>query len=377
MKGFRYYGMVAAFMVAVLALSGCGQQAAQQSEVQVNTYKLAASDAQIPTSFNGTVTAENKTAIHARVSGHVVEKYVKGGEHVTKGQPLYRLDSRQYEANLASAQATAAGSSASYQNALRDLNRYQTLASEDAIARQTVDNQQAVAQEQEAQLQANQAAIQIARDNLQDTVIYAPFDGTLEMDAIDIGTYVTAGSTTLVTLDSSDPVYVQFSMSESEYLSFMKSHNMTSLDNSTQLQLRLADGTIYPYMGTLVQAAKNLDSGTGNLIMKASFPNPNHLLLPNMYATIVSPGDIIKGAILVPTKAITQVLDKSFVFVVDADGTVKQTPVETGGTQGIYTIVKSGVKPGQDVVVDGLTKVRNDMKVKATELSKSQLESEK
>lgn len=377
MKRFRYYGMVAAFMVAVLALSGCGQQAAQQSDVQVNTYKLAASDAQIPTSFNGTVTAENKTAIHARVSGHVVEKYVKGGEHVTKGQALYRLDSRQYQANLASAQATAAGSSAAYQNAMRDLNRYQTLANEDAIARQTVDNQQAVAQEQQAQLEANQAAIQIAQDNLEDTVIYAPFDGTLEMDAIDIGTYVTAGSTTLVTLDSSDPVYVQFSMSEAEYLSFMKSHNMNSLDNSTQLQLRLADGTIYPYMGTLVQAAKNLDSGTGNLIMKASFPNPDHLLLPNMYATVVSPGDIIKGAILVPTKAITQVLDKSFVFVVDADGTVKQTPIETGGTQGIYTIVKSGVKPGMDVIVDGLTKVRNDMKVKATELSKSQLESEK
>lgn len=377
MKRFRYYGVVAAFMVAVLALSGCGQQANQQSEVQVNTYKLAASDTQIPTSFNGTVTAENKTAIHARVSGHVVEKYVKGGEHVTKGQALYRLDSRQYQANLASAQATAAGSSAAYQNAMRDLNRYQVLANEDAIARKTLDNQQAVAQEQEAQLQANQAAIQIAQDNLDDTVIYAPFDGTLEMDAIDVGTYVMAGSTTLVTLNSSDPVYVQFSMSESEYLSFMKSHNMNSLDNATQLQLRLADGTIYPYMGTLVQAAKNLDSGTGNLIMKASFPNPDHLLLPNMYATIVSPGDIIKGAILVPTKAIAQVLDKSFVYVVDADGTVKQTPIETGGTQGIYTIVKSGVKPGMNVVVDGLTKVRNDMKVKATEVSKSQLESEK
>lgn len=85
MKGFRYYGMVNAFMVAVLALSGCGQQAAQQSEVQVNTYKLAASDAQIPTSFNGTVTAENKTAIHARVSGHVVESMLRAGNMLQRG----------------------------------------------------------------------------------------------------------------------------------------------------------------------------------------------------------------------------------------------------------------------------------------------------
>ena len=102
-----------------------------------------ATDTQIATSFNGTVTSQNSTAIHARVSGHVVEKYVNGGEQVVKGQPLFRLDSRQYEANLASAQANAASSNASYLNAERDLQRYQQLANEDAIARQTLDTQAA------------------------------------------------------------------------------------------------------------------------------------------------------------------------------------------------------------------------------------------
>lgn len=211
---------------------------------------------------------------------------------------------------------------------------------------------------------------------MQDTVIYAPFDGTLEMDDVDLGAYVTAGSTTLVTINTVDPVYVEFAMSEAEYLDFMKNKQGQNLAN-VPLQLRLSDGSIYQYTGTLVQAAKNLDSTSGQLMFKASFPNPQHMLLPNMYASVVSPGDIIKDAILVPTKAITYVLDKSFVFTVDENGKVTQTPVETSGTQGIYTIVKSGIKPGTTVVVDGLTKIRNGVTVNPTALTKDQIEKTK
>ncbi|SUP41413.1 efflux RND transporter periplasmic adaptor subunit [Veillonella criceti] len=376
MSKFRFSGALVAIMAMMLVVAGCGKEEARPNEVAVNTYKITATDTQIATSFNGTITAQNKTAIHARVSGHVVEKYVKGGQQVVKGQPLFRLDSRQYEANLASAQATAASTNASYLNSERDLQRYQQLANEDAIARQTLDTQASTAEQQRAALEANEAAVRIAQDNLQDTVIYAPFDGTLEMDDIDLGSYVTAGSTTLVTINTVDPVYVQFAMSESEYLDFMKNKQGQSLDN-LPLQLRLSDGSIYQYTGTLVQAAKNLDSSSGQLIFKASFPNPEHMLLPNMYASVVSPGDIIKGAILVPTKALTQVLDKSFVYTVDESGTVTQVPVVTSGTQGIYTIVKSGLKPGETVVVDGLTKIRNGVKVNATALTKDQVEKTK
>lgn len=286
------------------------------------------------------------------------------------------MDSRQYEANLASAQANAASSNASYLNAERDLQRYQQLANEDAIARQTLDTQASTTEQQKAALAANDAAVRIAQDNLQDTVIYAPFDGTLEMDDVDLGAYVTAGSTTLVTINTVDPVYVEFAMSEAEYLDFMKNKQGQNLAN-VPLQLRLSDGSIYQYTGTLVQAAKNLDSTSGQLMFKASFPNPQHMLLPNMYASVVSPGDIIKDAILVPTKAITYVLDKSFVFTVDENGKVTQTPVETSGTQGIYTIVKSGIKPGTTVVVDGLTKIRNGVTVNPTALTKDQIEKTK
>lgn len=376
MSKFRLLGGIVAGLAMMLVVAGCGKEEAQQQAVAVNTYKIVATDTQIATSFNGTVTSQNSTAIHARVSGHVVEKYVNGGEQVVKGQPLFRLDSRQYEANLASAQANAASSNASYLNAERDLQRYQQLANEDAIARQTLDTQASTTEQQKAALAANDAAVRIAQDNLQDTVIYAPFDGTLEMDDVDLGAYVTAGSTTLVTINTVDPVYVEFAMSEAEYLDFMKNKQGQNLAN-VPLQLRLSDGSIYQYTGTLVQAAKNLDSTSGQLMFKASFPNLQHMLLPNMYASVVSPGDIIKDAILVPTKAITYVLDKSFVFTVDENGKVTQTPVETSGTQGIYTIVKSGIKPGTTVVVDGLTKIRNGVTVNPTALTKDQIEKTK
>lgn len=369
----RYSKLVAALAVSatIFAVAGCGQSGQQNTDILVNSYKLTTSDSQNNSTFTGTVVAQNKTAVHARVSGHVIEKYVKGGDHVEAGQALYKLDSRQYEADLASAQATAARSNAAYQNSQRDLQRYQTLASEDAIAQQTVDTQAATSEQNLAALKANEAAIQIAEDNLADTVVYAPFSGTLEMDDIDLGTFVTAGTTTLVTLDSTDPVFVQFTLTEQEYLDFMKDAKNGATEG---LQLKLADGSTYAYTGTVTQSAKTLDPSTGKLIIKASFPNPDGLLIPNMFATIVAPGAVVKDSILVPSKAIVQILDKHFIYVIDKDGKVTQTPVEVGATQGAFTIITSGLKTGDEIVVDGLTKVKNGVVVKAKALSKSELE---
>ena len=187
---------------------------------------------------------------------------------------------------------------------------------------------------------------------------------------------VRAGSTTLVTIDSIDPVIVEFSMTEPEYLQFMTERATDSTGNGG-VQLQLADGSTYAYEGSIVQAAKSLDSGTGKLILKASFANPDHLLLPNMFATVTTSGATVKNAILVPSKAILQVMDKNFIYVIGADGKVTQTAVELAGTTGGYTIIKSGLKAGDEIVVDGLTKVKNGVTVKATLLTKEQVESSK
>lgn len=373
----RYSRMLAVLAVSALLVAGCGSQQQQGTDVAVNSYKIVSQNAQVDQTYTGTIKAENSVAVHARVTGYVVEKYVKGGDQVVAGQPLYRIDSRQYESNVATAEANVARANADYQNAETDLGRYETLANQDAIARQRVDTQRSAAEQAKAAVEAQQAALKIAQDNLGDTIIYAPYSGTLSMDAVDVGTFVNAGSTTLVTIDSVDPIFVEFSMTEQEYLEFMNSRSGDET-SGTNLKLRLANGEEYKSgVGSVVQAARTLDPSTGKLILKASFPNPDHLLLPNMFATVISPGEQLTNAILVPTKSIVQIMDKNFVYVIGQDGTVSQKAIELGGTTGAFTIVKSGLVDGDEIVVDGLTKVKNGAKVQATELTKSQIETAK
>lgn len=373
---YRYSRMLAALVMSAVMIAGCGNNQQQAGEINVNTYKLTTSDTQVDQTFAGTVVAENSVAVHARVSGYIVEKFVKGGEQVVAGQPLYRIDSRQYEASLANAEAQAAQANANLKNAEVDLQRYETLASQDAIAQQRVDTQRSATEQAKATYEAYEASVKIAQDNMGDTMVYAPYSGTLRMDDVDTGTYVQAGSTTLVTIDSIDPIFVEFSMTEQEYLDFMK--NPTTDDsNGPNIQLKLADGETYNELGSIVQAAKSLDQSTGKLVLKASFPNPNHLLLPNMYATVVSPGEKIKNAILVPSRAILQIMDKNFVYVVNAAGVVEQKTVEIDGTKGNETIIKSGLAAGDTIIVDGLTKVKNGVKVNGKLLTKEQLKATK
>ncbi len=374
---FRYSRMLAVLAVSALLVAGCGSQQQTAQDVAVNSYKVMSENTQLNNTYTGTVVAENSVAVHARVTGYVVEKYVKGGEQVVEGQPLYRIDSRQYESNVASAEANVAKADADLKNSEIDLNRYQILANQDAIARQRVDTQRSATEQARAVYEAQQAALKIAQDNLGDTIVYAPYSGTLRMDDVDLGTFVTAGSTTLVTIDSIDPIFVEFSMTEPEYLEFM-ANNAGDENSGTNLKLILANGEEYKGgVGAVVQAAKSLDNSTGKLVLKASFPNPDHLLLPNMYATVVSPGAPLTNALLIPTRSIQQIMDKNFVFVIGADGTVTQKAVELGGTSGAFTIIKSGLADGDEIVVDGLTKVRNGVKVQAQPLTKSQLESAK
>ena len=155
---FRYSRMLAALVVSAVMVAGCGSNQQQAGDVSVNAYKITASDAQVNQTYAGTVVAENSVAVHARVTGYVVEKYVKGGEQVVAGQPLYRIDSRQYEASLANAEAQAAQANATYKNAEVDLNRYETLAQQDAIAQQRVDTQRSTTEQAKAAYEAYQAS---------------------------------------------------------------------------------------------------------------------------------------------------------------------------------------------------------------------------
>ena len=377
----RYKKFAAAVMAAGFLLSGgvflggCGssqQAAGQKQAIKVTTFKPFKSDTPIMREYTGSIMALQEVPVRSKVSGTVMEKYITGGQQVTEGQPLYRLDTRNYSSQLANAQAQAAQAAANYENAATDLARYDQLIAAGAISQKVYDNQKAAADAYKGAMDAAQAQVDIASTNLSDTIVTAPFNGKLSMDDVNIGTFATAGTTSLVTISSSDPIYVQFDMSENEYLALNKSHDgngTAGLGNN--LKIRLSDGSIYGYTGKIVQVNPNMNGG--QLSMKAAFQNPDNLLVPGMYASVVSDNEIAKGSLLIPTKALVQLLNKDIVDVV-ADGKIAQKPVKVGGTYGIYTIIESGLDENDVIVVDGQNKVQVGQAVDPEETSKDKLE---
>lgn len=375
----RYKKFAAAVMAAGFLLSGgvflggCGssqQAAGQKQAIKVTTFKPFKSDTPIMREYTGSIMALQEVPVRAKVSGTVMEKYITGGQQVTEGQPLYRLDTRNYNSQLANAQAQAAQAAANYENAATDLARYDQLIAAGAISQKVYDNQKAAADAYKGAMDAAQAQVDIASTNLSDTIVTAPFNGKLSMDDVNIGTFATAGTTALVTISSSDPIYVQFDMSENEYLSLNKDKNGTGRLGDA-LKLRLSDGSIYGETGKIVQVNPNLSGG--QLSMKAAFPNPDNLLVPGMYAAVVSDNEIAKGSLLIPTKALVQLLNKDIVDVV-VDGKITQKAVKTGGTYGIYTIIESGLDENDVIVVDGQNKVQVGQAVAPEETTKEKLE---
>ena len=361
----------AAAVLTAGLLSGCGSDQQQaMPNAKVDTFKVFTSDTPIQRQHTGTVEALQEVPVKAKVSGTVTEKYVSGGERVTAGQPLYRLDTRTYRSNLASAQADAARAAATYQNAQTDLARYEKLIAGGAISRQVYDTQKAAVSEYKSAVNAAQAQVQIARDNLNDTIVTAPFTGTLSMDDVNVGTYATAGTTPLVTISSSDPLYVQFDMSEAEYLNLVREHGGTSALGDS-LKLQLSDGSEYGYTGKIVQINPSMNGG--QISFKAAFPNPGNLLMPGMFTTVVSDSQVAANSLLVPTQAIIPLLDKNMVDVV-VGGKVVQKPVNVIGTYGLYSIISSGLNPGDEVIVAGQAKVVSGQAVQAVEVTKATLE---
>ena len=257
-----------------------------------------------------------------------------------------------------------------FYNSLLDLRRNEKLFEEAAIAEQVVSTQASKVRADEATCAANeaaiyacQAALRTAQENLDDTKIYAPMSGQLGVDDVAVGTFVSAGQTTLVTLGAPDPIFAQFSISESDYLHFMTVQGMQSEHNPINVTITLADGKEYPFGGQIVEVDRELANSTGSLIMKAIFPNPGGLLMPGMFARIKLTGEVIPNAILVPQRSIQQLLGKSFVMVVGKDNKSEARTVELGEQVGSYFVVTKGINTSDTVIVEGLTNLREGIEL--------------
>ena len=339
------------------AVAGCGGNAGGEKQpVAVNTYKIIAEDTIVPAEYSGVVAATDKVPVMPKVSGRVLEKYVQGGQAVAEGQPLFRLDSRSYQAALNAAKAGQAQAAANLANQELNLRRYQTLADEDAIAMQTVTDQEAATAQQNAVLQAQEAQVAAAQDNMDDTIVYAPFSGTLNVDDVPIGTFATAGGTALVTISSNNPVFVDFTISEAEYLEMVKSGDGNPTSWGDHLKLRLSDGSMYAYEGHIAQVNHGMNGNSGSIVVRAVFDNPENVLLPGMYATVVSDAQVKRKAITVPQRAVQQTLGKYFISVIDENAEAKQKEVKVGPQIGKFWLITDGLQDNDIIIVDGYQK---------------------
>ncbi|WP_313992246.1 efflux RND transporter periplasmic adaptor subunit [uncultured Selenomonas sp.] len=346
--------------VTVLALgtllAGCGgHQAGGARPTAVKAMNVLRQDTPLTHVYAGQIMGTDEVKIQARVSGNIVEKYITGGQFVTAGQPLYRIDARQYESAVLQAQATLAQAEATLSNARMDLSRYQQLYASAAISEQTLSTQQSQVSAYEAAAAANAALLRQAQENLDDTTIYAPMTGQLSVDDVATGTFVTAGTTTLVSMGASNPVYAQFSLSENEYLNFVEQAVQQGGINAVTVALTLSNGSKYPIMGHIATSDRALAAQTGTLTVKALFDNPDGLLLPGMFARVSLIGDTIPNATLVPERAVQQLLGKSFVMLVGEGNKAVARTITLGEKVGSYYVVKDGLDPSDIVVVEGLT----------------------
>lgn len=374
----RAAALAAAACMGAVFLTGCGSTAQQKSSaVSVKAMKVVQQDTKVSHDYSGQVKSMDAVVIKPKVSGSIVEKYFKSGQPVTEGQALYKLDDRQYESEVLSARSNVDKALTNLNNSMIDLGRYRKLQASGAIAEQTLTTQEATVASNRSSYDDAEALLKKAQENLDDTVIRAPISGKLSVDDVAVGTYATAGNTALVSVGSINPIYVQFSISENEYLNFRMGpapeDGNGERPKPPTATLTLSNGQKYDESTTNYIADRELSESTGTLTIKAIFNNDDHVLLPGMFARVTLEGQPLKDAILVPQRAVQQVLNKSFVIVVGADNKSVSKMVTLGDQVGSYYVVKSGLTKDDNVVVEGLTNLKEGQELNVTETNADEL----
>ncbi len=309
----------------------------------------------------GTVTAFNTVTVRSRVDGELQKIYFADGQKVKQGELLAQIDPRTFQVQLEQAQGQQKQNRALLQNARRDLQRYQTLYKQDSIAQQQVDTQAALVQQYMGSDKSDQAAVDSAALQLSFTRITAPISGRLGLRTVDQGNLISAASTTgLVVITQTQPISVIFTLPQVQLpavLAAMHKGQKLAVDlYERDDQLKIASGE-------LMSVDNQIDVATGTLKLKARFANDDEALFPNQFVNVrllVSSDD---HALAVPTLAVQHGSIGAFVYVLKADGTVHIQPITTGTVDGKQVAVTAGLTAGQQVVTEGLDRLREGAKV--------------
>ena len=352
-------------LAAVISLVtlGCNRTQAPGAP-QIPTVAVAAAvqeDVPIYQESVGTTVGFVNADILPKVSGYLLKQDYQDGSRVHAGQLLFEIDPRQYQAALDEALGNLAQAQARLKQNQLNLARYTKLFNQAVIPKEQFDDITQTTRASAAQVQADEAAVESAKLNLQWTKVFSPIDGVAGIAHAQVGDLV--GTTTLLTTVSQiDPIKVSFPISEKLYLQLADRLNANT-NSAPPIELILDNGSVYRYPGRLYAVNRQVDVQTGTIMMQAFFPNPQNVLRPGMYAKVRAQTDVQHGALLVPQTAVSSVQGQYEVAVVGTDNKVTLRPITAGMKMGSLWVIESGLDRGERVVADGALKVQDGMEV--------------
>lgn len=365
---------VVLLLIPLLGMVGCSGGSSKKASTshaaltQVVVTRLEPHTVPIYGEYVGQTEAVSSVEIHAQVTGFLQRIAFKEGSVVKNGQLLFVIDPRPYIDALNQAKATLSVDEATAKNAEAIVRRYTPLEKEHAISALELDSQIATAKEDEADVSQAQAAVAAAQLNVDYTRVTTPMTGQIGVSQVKVGDLIQSGTTLMDTVYSITPMYVTFGVSEDTYLAYQESGRKHP-HHHHPIQLILGNGSCYGETGTVNMVAPAVNTQTGTLQIRASFPNPQALLKQGLFVRVRFVTREAKNALLVPQAAIQQLQGTESAYIVGPDNKVKQTTVTTGATVGNDYVVQSGLAAGDLLVVEGIQKVHPGDQVSTKEVA--------
>ncbi len=375
-SGCRNFGtklcVLSCIVFAVLFCGGCENKnvsAAPAPPTNVQVIEVVQRDVPIYHEYLASMDGFVNAQIQPQVSGYLIKQNYLEGALVAKNQVLFKIDPRPFQAIVDQAKAQVAQAEAQLGKTQLDVQRDTPLAKEKAIAQSQLDNDIQANLAAKATVQADRAALEQAELNLEFTNVRSLIDGVAGIAAGQVGNLV-GPQIVLTTVSQLEPIKSYFTVSEQEYLAFVK-RNPTAADQAAreknfELELILADGSIYPRKGKFYAADRQVDVQTGSIRLAGLFPNPTNVLRPGQFGRVRFISYTRKGALLIPQKSVVELQGSYQVAVVGNDNKVTLRNVTVAERTGAMWIIDQGLKPGERVVVEGVQKVRDSMSVNPT-----------
>jgi len=364
---------VASLLIAVSFSTGCSRKAAQTAPPPPEVLVTTVQPQDVPRVLERVATLDGfiNANINAQVQGYIVSRDYQEGSVVKKGDLLFHIDPRPFEAALAQAKGTLAKDQANKIKADADKKRAIDLFKKKVISDQERDTAIAAADSSTANVEADQAAVQQAEINLSYTKITAPIDGMVGFANNQVGDLVGPSTGPLTTMSQIDPIKAVVTAGEGPFTDFVSRHPDATERNAyvktLQFELILGNGEVYPQKGNFYALDRSLDVKTGSIRYYVTFPNPGNVLRPGQFGNVRFVADIKKGAMVIPQEAVNELQGSYQVAVVGDDNKVSIRPVKMGERIGAMWEVTEGLKPGDKVVVQGIQKAREGAQVTVKE----------